>query len=484
MTQSRLYNSAYKMAYLYLVLPFLIFAIGWMKPLYAIACCGIALTALWRVLRGIREENSSVLTGREKKVLVIAFFIIIIWVGMSGIGQVAYQNEDHIWRNAMFEVLVEHEWPIIRKSVTDGGMGTGFSYYIGYWLPAACVGKQFGMGSGYDFQILWAVLGIYLFYVLLCRALKRISLWPLIIFICFSGMDILGYYFMGAQMSDISQTVHLEWWASAFQYSSFTTQLFWVFNQAIPAWLATIIFLSWDDNENMIFLWASMLINCTMPFAGMVPILFCRLLRKEYFSKTGFQHLLKQIFSWQNVAGGGIIGIVSLLYLNKGGGMFSIGLFDVRGGGWLLYFVFLMLEIGILGISIYWAQKKNPFFYASLLWLCMCPLLDMYGGANFCMRASIPALLVLAVCTIQTLYQGIEEKKHYAVGITAAILLVGAVTPLHEINRTVAMTKESYIGKEFYITQPPVSFDEVMDNDYETVDIEESIFFQYLSKEN
>ena len=53
-------------------------------------------------------------------------------------------------------------------------------------------------------------------------------------------MDVLGYYMTGIDMKTVLQTTYLEWWTD-FQFSGFTTQLFWVFNQAIPAWVAVII---------------------------------------------------------------------------------------------------------------------------------------------------------------------------------------------------------------------------------------------------
>lgn len=86
----------------------------------------------------------------------------------------------------------------------------------------------------------------------------------------FSGMDILGYYVTGIDMSTVAQSDHLEWWTK-FQFSSITTQLFWVFNQCIPAWLVTILLFLQKSNKYMAVLLAAAMLNCTLPFVGLIP---------------------------------------------------------------------------------------------------------------------------------------------------------------------------------------------------------------------
>lgn len=481
MKKSFLYNFAYKIAFVYLLVSYVIFSVGWMKPIYAIVCCGIVFVSSVKCFRQSSFIDDSSLSNTEWKKLLVAFVIILIWTGVSGVGGAAYQTEDHVWRNAMYETLVNQKWPVIEAEIEGVGR-RGYSYYMGFWLPAACVGKVFGLDIGYKFQIVWAALGIFLFYLLLCKILRRISIWPLIIFIFFSGMDILGYYILGNDIGSVSQTMHLEWWASAYQFSSFTTQLFWVFNQAIPAWLAVVMILSSQDAKSTVLVWSTMVLNCTMPFVGMIPIIADKLLKNLLFTKDDIREWGKGVFTFQNVAGGGIVGITSFLFLSKGNEMGGIHFIELNDGGWLLYLVFIMLEAGFLWISLYWIHKKTILYYLSFLWICICPLLDLYGDKNFCMRASIPALLTLFIYTVQALYIGIEEKRWKNIIGISVILLIGAVTPLHEINRSISMTAQSYIYKDISVMQKPVSFDDIMNNEYETVNTEENLFFKYLCK--
>ena len=109
--------------------------------------------------------------------------------------------------------------------LTETGMTTkGLIYYIGFWMPAAAVGKLFGLTTGYCFQAVWAVIGIFLVYMLISSILKEIKIWPLLVMIFFSGMDILGYFLVNGGFENLHPADHLEWWCN-FQFSSMTTAI-------------------------------------------------------------------------------------------------------------------------------------------------------------------------------------------------------------------------------------------------------------------
>lgn len=469
MRKSKLYDLASRFSILYLTIPFLIFSVTWMKPFYAFICIAVIAIVIYQMFREESQNGLEMISHAEQGRLLAAFVLIIIWVGMSGIGRSAFQNEDHAWRNGMFEMLVNQDWPVVTAD-------KGFSYYMGFWLPAACLGKIFGLGVGYKFQMLWAVIGIFLFYIILCKLLNRIALWPFAAFVLFSGMDILGYYVTGVDLRAIGQTEHLEWWSTVFQYSSFTTQLFWVFNQAIPAWLATALLMAEKSNKRIVFIWSLMLLNCTMPFAGLLPFLACKAVMD--MPEKG----IRPLFTFDNVIAGGVVGIISFLYLSKGGEMLSLGLINLRGGGWLVYLVFFMAEAGAIWLSVLWFHWKQPMFYVTFAWLALCPLLDMYGDRNFCMRASIPALVFLFVYVMQAFAAAWEKKKMKHLIVISLLIALGGVTPIHEINRTIAGTYSAYARGEGPLTQDSVSYEDVMNNGYETADVSKNFFFRYLCK--
>ena len=141
-------------------------------------------------------EKSWIPELHKENLLKIVFIITVIgvWVYYSGIGRLVFQNTDHSARNAIFDILVQYDWPVINYEVNldimpKGTTATSLVYYIGFWLPAAVVGKIFGLEAGYGFQIFWAILGITLVYYLLCERYKKLLMWPLLILIFFSGLD-------------------------------------------------------------------------------------------------------------------------------------------------------------------------------------------------------------------------------------------------------------------------------------------------------
>ena len=65
---------------------------------------------------------------------------------------------------------------------------------------------------------------------------------------------------------------HLEWWAGAYQYSSFTTDLYWTYNQFVPALLVMSIFVSSSDSRPLIWLGGICFFFAPFPALGMIPL--------------------------------------------------------------------------------------------------------------------------------------------------------------------------------------------------------------------
>ena len=258
---------------LYLFLPLLLFLAGWTRWYIALPCIALLLFALYRMCQ---EKNLPELwqpewNKQDLKNMAIIIAIVVAWVYLSGIGTLVFQNTDHNCRNAIFELLVQKNWPVKGTVSVDGVTSTrGLIYYIGFWLPAAFVGKHTSLEFGYFFQMVWAILGILGFYYLVCVIRKKISVWPLIAFIFFSGLDIVGYHLHGISLGDVSLTKHLEWWTT-FQFSSFTTQLFWVFNQSIPIWLILLLMYHQKSNRFMVIFMGLAMLYGTLPFIGLIP---------------------------------------------------------------------------------------------------------------------------------------------------------------------------------------------------------------------
>lgn len=444
------YSRAVNIAsFIYIGLPVLIFMIGWVRWIVSIPA---SLIIVYSFYTASRKDNPQYICPHMKNrtTLIAAFVIISGWVFLSGIGGFVYQNGDHYCRNEIFRILVEYEWPVQKDVMVGNQVQTRIlSYYLGFWLPSAVVGKIFGLSVGFVFQAVWAILGIFLFYLKISARFKRYSVIYLLIFILFSGLDILGFPFLGKEDFIIGSNQHIEFWGG-FQFSSHTTQLFWVFNQAIYGWILTIMLLEQEDNKHSVLVWSCGLLECTFPFVGMLPIL-CYKILKNFRKRQGddsARKAYKELFSFENVVGAGLIGIISFLYLLNNGSVGNGGSgIPIRLRSIGRYIVFMSIEAFVYYIATYKYHKKNPLFYISLLTLMICPLVRVGGSIDFCMRVSIPSIVVLCLLVSESLFKTWKtNKRHFAVLLV--IFLLGCVTPVHEICRTIENT--TFIGNNIH----------------------------------
>ena len=154
-------------AYGYILLPFILFVMGWFRIYLAIPILILLGICFFKLCK----ESASLWLpewNRDNIIKTLCICVLVfLWVYMSGIGKYVFQNGDHTARNAIFEILVDYDWPVKNFELTGDNIGsnaTSLIYYIGFWLPAAVVGKYFGIEAGYGIQVIWAFLVILLFY--------------------------------------------------------------------------------------------------------------------------------------------------------------------------------------------------------------------------------------------------------------------------------------------------------------------------------
>lgn len=487
-------------AYIYITIPFVIFLLGWVGLRYSIPCTILIFICVWKaIVESPKMWVPEINQDNIIKIICIILFILI-WVYFAGIGRHVYQNTDHSARNTVFNILVKYEWPVINYDLYPENINNGptsLIYYIGFWLPAALVGKKFGISTGYNFQILWAALGILLFYYFLCAKLEKVCLWPLAVVVFFSGLDIVGQYLTGTNILLMEIDAHLDWWASVYQYSSMTTQLFWVFNQAIPAWLCTMMIYFQKENRSIIYILACCMIQATFPFVGLLFLAaslfisrgFIDLKNRSEAFRTALYRYLKGIFTFQNVVGGGIIGLFSFGYLM--GNLASNNVMQETTMGHNMdnslfkYIVFIFLEIGVYFFVLYKYYKKNLLFYFILIGLLIIPPIKVGNSCDFCMRASIPLLTILLVYVIDTLKKSYEQKDRKVFIALIVLLTIGSVTPVHEFTRTIKNTFISINnGENAYIQVEDELAEEakILNSENFSGPIKDNWFYKYIMK--
>lgn len=480
-----------QIAYGYLAIPMYIFMFGWLKLPLALLMAAVLTAGLYFAWKAAPKMDVSQIKLNNLPKILLIILMAVGWVYLSGIGGFAFQNYDHMWRNAVLETLVTKEWPVIITETGDYFENpVALIYYFALWLPASCVGKLWGLQAAQVFLFWWCVIGVLLVLTLLMGLNKRLSPWLVLAFICFSGLDAVGDFVLHNSSGYLWFTSnHLENWAPGFQMSSLSTQLFWVFNQAIPAWIITLLLLHQKDNRSVIFIYSFSFMSCTLPAIGMLPILACIGIRRivQMYDKTkpckeNLKSIIFEALSIQNLCTGVLVSLMSYLFLKSNAtGMSGFRKTDMKT---LLmsYLIFVLLEFVVYYLAIYSKQKKNPLYWVSFATLLIVPMISFGPHVDFVMRASIPSLIVLFVLLMDTLGKYRTDGHRKGAAILTVLLLLGSLTAYHEIVRSVSTTVEHAQNSDVAIIANEINlFEDGLRGNF-FGEYQDSIFFKYLAK--
>lgn len=445
----------HRISILYLTIPLLIFLFGWLRLSIAIPISLIILFTLYKLLKQspvsnlqslIPQSSNSPLSTFHFPTTVYCLLITAIWLLFSGIGGYTFQNWDHHWRNAVFHDLINFDFPVYYAQ-SESGPVKMLVYYVGYWLPSAIVGKYFGWQVANLFLFLWSWLGIILITLQLSNFLKTSPIKTTLLLIFFSGLDSLGVLFFPQEYPTLFPPItHLEIWSGNLQYSSFTTQLFWVFNQSIPAWLCIILCITLseakglgdssltqnDINWKIIFIWSLCFFFAPLASIGLLPYVLIEIFKKENL-RTLFNNINLTLLSPI------LILLLSTFYFSSNTAAQERGLQTIPLQDFLKFF---LLEGGILWLVLAPSKHRDPRWMITGMLLIIIPFIQIGNGRDFVMRASIAPLFYLMILTAETIFQNNISRT---LRITLyALLLIGALTPLYEINRSIYRTYEYY----------------------------------------
>lgn len=462
------------LTYIYLIIPIIIFLLGWVKLWISIPLSLALIIFAYKKLKKMKINLKKYLIENKKEIIII-LFISLILIFLSGIGGFVYQNKDHLYRNAIFSELINNKWPIY---ISPGGEFTKevmMVYYFAIWLPSALIGKIFGMKIAYLSFYIWCVIGLFLFLNYLRKYNKNNYLIPIILFIGISGLDIIEQLFCNQNFFDlITSFNHLER-TTGYQYSSFITQLFWVFNQAIPAWLLTMLILNEKDNNRIFILVTISLLFSTFPTVGLLFIAFYKIYLSDN-NKLNIDNIIektKALFTKENLLLGIplFLIIVSFILSNSAGSIITT---YVTSNKILSLVITYMFEFFIYYYFIFKYTDNKRLAIISFISLLICPFISINGSDDFCMRASIPGLVVMLILIIKLFPKIKNNKIDYIIFLI--IFMIGAITPLNEINRTILNTPKNKQVK--YINLITSNYQE---NFYGYKD--ESLFVKYFAKD-
>jgi len=310
----------------YLSFPFLIFFAGWLKWYFALGCVGlVVLSLLWC----IREIDQVVGTGQEQpegfifglRHIVLVLLVTCLLLGVSGVGGYGYQDTDWLKHNAILKDLIVQPLPVVYELA---GKDVPLVYYIAYYLPAALVGKLGGWFIANQVLFAWSLIGFFLAMLWFLLLNRRASSTVVLLFVVFSGLDVIGELLARSVVSAIRPEVgallnweHIEQWSIGWQYSSNATLLFWVPHQAMAGWIASAILmyaiLYSQQRKYSLFYCGLAVLWSPFVTVGLLPYLLAEFLLED---GTWLERLRRYV-SLPNFCGLALLIVIGLFYSAK-----------------------------------------------------------------------------------------------------------------------------------------------------------------------
>jgi hypothetical protein len=402
---------------------FLGFAPWW---LYAAGAAGSAMI--------VAVVGRTALPMPSARDLLICFGFALILYLLGGEGRLFYANVDWQVRDALTHDLTAYAWPFAYSEETGTNI---LRAPLGMYLLPAVAGKAFGAAAA-DVALLLrhsAMLAILLALGSVLFPSGRARLGALAVFLVFSGLDVVGQIVVDAG-TGTALPDHLEQWAGV-QYSSHVTQAFWVPQHALAGWIVALLFLLWKDARLPlgVFLAAVPLTGLWSPLAMMGALPFAAL--------AGIRTIADRALRPADIllpAATTLLAVPSLLYLSAGSDAVGLHLFALPFGRWLLFELLettpFLIAVAVLGV-------RGRVAGATLLTVAAClllmPFVQVGTSVDFTMRASIPALVILAVLVAQALQSASTEDRWLRRACRTALITalgIGSLTGIFEIRRS------------------------------------------------
>ncbi|NUQ61354.1 MAG: hypothetical protein HUU20_02630 [Pirellulales bacterium] len=433
----------------YLALPYLIFAYGWLWRPYAAVVwlaviAALALTGRTLLGRGGPEKPAPGDPSWIHPVLVTAATVGLAY--LSGVGGLGYQQPgDWVKHNAILHDLSTMDWPVRYTDTAGVPQGRYLTYYIAYYLPAAVVGRLCGLIPAHLALFAWTLCGLLLVAAWLGRLLRS-RVWMLwAAWFALSGMDAAGVALRGG-----GDWTFLEWWASLGQYSSNTSLLVWVPQHALPGWIATALVVDRAEREADLSLagFAAALTGLWSPFVtiGLAPVVLLVLFRARW----------RTVFGFANLVAAPVVLFMSAAYLasvDRGQvpNQWNITWYESQ---WFAkaWPVFCLLEFGFYAMLIYPNLRSDrdgrlpgtswnrSWFWMAIAVLTLLPLYRIGILNDLVMRASIPALFVFWVVLLRVISSPAFRWETWYSSLLLFCLLIGAIQPSYQLGVQVVGT--------------------------------------------
>ncbi|HKF94330.1 MAG TPA: hypothetical protein VKB96_06960, partial [Gammaproteobacteria bacterium] len=238
---------------------------------------------------------------------------------------------------------------------------------------------------------------------------------------------------------------HLDSWAGRIQYSSHVTQLFWVPHHAFAGWTFMLFYLRWRKElmgaPALAIVFGVCLLWSPLAMIGALPFLMFAMIVDFLRSRIR----LTSVVAPACVAAATI---PPFLFLIIDSGNVENGTFIFQSSFWQIYLVFLAVEIGPFYLIVRASPLDRTLTERAELvllfgLLALLPAFYVGFSNDLTMRASIPALALLAVLVFEQIQLAFAERRRARIWMTA-VVAIGAATPAFEIARTFILPSQRF----------------------------------------
>lgn len=482
--------------------PFLLFVLGYLKLVIAIPILILIALLSYRMGKMDIDRKAFIMLSGGEAFSIIATALLMTW--LSGIGGCFPQLYDQYIRNAIYKDLIMEKWPVFYEQ-TDRAL----VYYFGYWLLPASVCKLFlplateysmwlvARGVLFLYTFLYVLIILLMLIITVTRMIKisnisggGITFCACIIFLIWGNLSIIGFAFSKTldsstwgELLNLKNPLLIEHWANKFAVSNGNLiQIMEVFNQSLPAWLGTVLFLYNKEKVNVYgLICLPLAILAPFPMCGLMAMMFMEWIILLIERKIGFA----KIFSIENILSIPFVAVMIPFY--AGGIAANMGISAIAGNaksplhGVLIVILFSLLTWGIYAIVV--IERKTAFFWCvAILNFLFCFL--MVGSAfDFKARSTIPFSIYFMICVIHLLIAGRGWRKNLVV----ATLLIAAIVPILNVYDCIKVAiNEGTLAVEndrlYTLSIVAGEGDDPIIPQYTKLNPSKDVFFRYLAK--
>jgi len=413
-------NRLYLYAYLWMLLPALLFLGGWIRPEVSIPAALLLCYGVWHAMASLTPQSYTPL--RIDRRLVWSLVLLAAWVVLSGLGGLMWQDYwDHGFRNGVYFDLVNRDWPV---TAMENGAPALFCYYFGFWLPSALVAKLTGsLEIGYWVQFFYGLTGAILALLMIFRHIGAVRVRVVVLLALFCGWDIVSWLILGDDITAYNALFALkDLCYQGFSAPSATTQLYFIYNQGIAFWIVAMLLLRQHDNAGALLLTYSLLaIFSPITAAATAPVVIYGCVRRWRCALTVAN------------AAGVLFGLIVIAFYMANSRVGGFGFNDWASVP--VFMLFLVCSYGVFMPFVWHRLRRDAIFWWLMGTMVVLSWTQLGSTGDMAWRCTIPSsfYLMLALMRESVSVQSWRRPREIAM---ACVLGIGMLAPLGILVRS------------------------------------------------